>query len=140
MKTLIVLFIAILAQMLGNVYLTKGMKEIETGHINWLSLAEIFHLGVEVFTSPFIWLGIAGLLVFFLLYLAALSWSDLSFVLPVTAFGYPVSALLAWAMLGERISLVRALGTLVICAGVVVVSRTEQRTVVATMETNVSEG
>lgn len=126
MKTLIVLFIAILAQTLGDVYLTKGMKEI--GEIKSLSPLALFQVGVQVFTNPFVWLGIAGLLTFFLLYLVALSWSDLSFVLPVTAFGYALNALMAWYLLGERISIVRGFGTLVICIGVAVVSRTEQRT------------
>ena len=126
MKTLIVLFIAILAQTLGDVYITKGMKAI--GEVNTLDLVALFHLGVQVFTSPMIWFGIAGLLTFFLLYLVALSWSDLSFVLPVTAFGYALNAVMAWYLLGERISLVRGLGTIVICVGVAVVSRTEQRT------------
>src|SRR3989454_488071 len=126
MKTLIVLFIAILAQTLGDVYLTKGMKEI--GEIASLSPFALFQVGVQVFSSPLVWLGIAGLLTFFLLYLVALSWSDLSFVLPVTAFGYALNAFMAWYLLGERISVVRGLGTIVICIGVAVVSRTEQRT------------
>jgi len=126
MKTLVVLFIAILAQTLGDIYLTKGMKAI--GEVNTLAPAELLHLGWQVFTSPLVWLGIAGLLTFFLLYLAALSWADLSFVLPVTAFGYALNALMAWYLLGERVLAVRWVGTLVICVGVAVVSRTEQRT------------
>ena len=126
MKILIVLFIAILAQTLGDVYLTKGMKEI--GEIASLSPLALFHIGVQVFSSPLVWMGIAGLLTFFLLYLAALSWSDLSFVLPVTAFGYALNALMAWYLLGERVSIVRGFGTIVIGIGVAVVSRTEQRT------------
>ncbi len=138
MKTLIVLFIAILAQTLGDVSLTKGMKEI--GEIHSLSPLALFQVGVQVFSSPLVWLGIAGLLTFFLLYLVALSWSDLSFVLPVTAFGYALNALMAWSLLGERISLVRGLGTLVICIGVAVVSRTEQRTTgVDAAQTGVSQ-
>jgi transporter family protein len=126
MKTLVVLFIAICAQVLGDVCLTKGMKTI--GEVNTLDPVELFHLGVQVFTSPYIWLGIAILTVFYLLYLAALSWADLSFVLPVTAFGYVLNALLSWLLLGEHIAYTRWLGTLIIGVGVAVVSRTEQKT------------
>ena len=126
MKTLIVLFFAILAQTLGDVCLTKGMKSV--GEINTLSPAELLAIGVQVFTTPLIWLGIGVLLVFFLLYLAALSWADLSYVLPVTAFGYLLNGVMAKYLLGEQISLTRWLGTAVICVGVAVVSRTEQRT------------
>jgi drug/metabolite transporter (DMT)-like permease len=126
MKTLIVLFIAICAQTLGDVCLTKGMKSI--GEVNTLDPAELLTIGAQVFTTPYIWLGIFILSIFFGLYLIALSWADLSFVLPVTAFGYVLNALMSWQLLGERVSAVRWLGTLVICVGVAVVSRTEQRT------------
>jgi drug/metabolite transporter (DMT)-like permease len=126
MKTLIVLFIAICAQTLGDVCLTKGMKSI--GEVNTLDPAELLTIGAQVFTTPYIWLGIFILAIFFGLYLIALSWADLSFVLPVTAFGYVLNALMSWQLLGERVSAVRWLGTMVICVGVAVVSRTEQRT------------
>lgn len=126
MKTLLVLFIAICAQVLGDVCLTKGMKTI--GEVNTLDPVALLQIGVQVFTNPYVWLGIAILTVFYLLYLVALSWADLSFVLPVTAFGYVLNALLAWQLLGEHIALTRWLGTSIICVGVAVVSRTEQKT------------
>lgn len=126
MKTLIVLFIAICAQTLGDVLLTKGMKSI--GEVNSLDPVELFNIGLQVFTNPLIWLGILFLGVFFGLYLAALSWADLSFVLPVTSFGYAINAFMSWRLLGEQVSLARWIGTMVICVGVAAVSRTEQRT------------
>lgn len=126
MKTLIVLFIAICAQTLGDVCLTKGMKSV--GEVNTLNPAELFQIGVQVFTNPLIWLGIIILCVFFGLYLTALSWADLSFVLPVTAFGYVLNAFMSWRLLGEHVSPARWIGTAIICIGVAVVSRTEQRT------------
>ncbi len=126
MKTLAVLFVAICAQTLGDVCLTKGMKSI--GEVNTLAPTELFNIGVQVFTTPYVWLGILILSIFFGLYLVALSWADLSFVLPVTAFGYVMNAAMAWKLLGEHISPMRWLGTLVICFGVAVVAKTEQRT------------
>lgn len=126
MKTLLILFIAICAQVLGDVCLTKGMKTI--GEVNTLDPLELFHLGVQVFSNFYVWLGIALLLGFYLLYLVALSWADLSFVLPVTAFGYLFNALLARLILHEPVSLARWVGTFIICVGVAVVSSTEQKT------------
>lgn len=126
MKTLVVLFIAICAQVLGDVCLTKGMKSV--GEVNTLDPVALFQIGVQVFTNPFVWLGIATLTVFYLLYLVALSWADLSFVLPVTAFGYVLNAAMARWLLGEHVSVTRWLGTTIICAGVAIVSRTEQKT------------
>jgi len=126
MKTFIVLFIAICAQTLGDVCLTKGVKSI--GEVNTLDPAKLFNIGVQVFTNPLVWTGIAILTLFFGLYLIALSWADLSFVLPVTAFGYALNAFMSWRLLGEHVSFVRWAGTMIICLGVAVVSRTEQRT------------
>jgi bacterial/archaeal transporter family protein len=126
MKTLIVLFIAICAQTLGDVCLTKGMKSI--GEVNTLDPAALVRIGVQVFTTPYIWLGVFILAIFFGLYLIALSWADLTFVLPVTAFGYVLNALMSWRLLGEQVSVARWIGTMIICLGVAVVSRTEQRT------------
>ncbi len=126
MRTILVLFIAICAQTLGDVFLTKGMKSI--GEVDTLDPLELLRIGVQVFTTPYVWLGILILSIFFGLYLIALSWADLSFVLPVTAFGYVLNAFMSWQFLGERVSTARWLGTIIICIGVAVVSRTEQRT------------
>lgn len=126
MRTFLILFIAICAQSLGDVFLTRGMKSI--GEIDTLNAIELMQIGVKVFTTPYIWLGIVILGIFFGLYLIALSWADLSYVLPVTAFGYVLNAIMSWQLLGERISTARWLGTIIICAGVALVSGTEQRT------------
>src|SRR5262247_2000255 len=122
MKTIIVLFIAICSQTLGDVCLTRGMRSI--GEVNTLNPVELFDIGLQVFTNPFIWLGILLLGIFFGLYLAALSWADLSFVLPVTAFGYAMNAFMSWRLLGEHVSITRWVGTIIICVGVATVSHT----------------
>ena len=126
MKTFIVLFVAICVQTLGDVFLTKGMKSV--GEVNTLDPVELFNIGLQVFTNPLIWLGILLLCVFFGLYLAALSWADLSFVLPVTSFSYAMNAFMSWREIGEHVSPARWAGTMIICIGVAVVSRTEQKT------------
>jgi len=129
MKTFIVLFIAICAQTLGDVSLTKGMKSI--GEVSTLNPVELFNIGQQVFTNPLIWLGVLLLGLFFGLYLAALSWADLSFVLPVTSFGYAMNAFMAWRFIGEHVSITRWIGTIIICVGVATVSAgAEQRTTI----------
>jgi drug/metabolite transporter (DMT)-like permease len=112
---------------LGNVLLSKGMKEI--GEITSYSPSTLLSTFVKTFSSPTIWLGIASLLVFFVCYLLLLSWADFSFVQPVTAIGYAVVAVLSYFLLGEIISPTRWIGVLLICAGVALVSGTEPRTV-----------
>ena len=73
-----------------------------------ITLAHPGSLIAAVFT-PWIALGIALLIGFFASYLTALSWADLTFVLPATAFGNVIIALLSRFWLHES-DLARALG------------------------------
>jgi drug/metabolite transporter (DMT)-like permease len=82
-----------------------------------ITLAHPASLIAAVFT-PWIALGIALLIGFFASYLTALSWADLTFVLPATAFGYVIIALLARFWLQESISLERWAGVVLITLGV----------------------
>ena len=70
-----------------------------------------------VFT-PWIAAGIALLIGFFASYLTALSWADLTFVLPATAFGNVIVAFLARFWLHEPISVQRWVGIVLITLGV----------------------
>jgi drug/metabolite transporter (DMT)-like permease len=61
--------------------------------------------------------GIILLIGFFASYTTALSWADLTFVMPATAFGYVVIALLSRFWLHEHLSLSRWAGILlIVCA------------------------
>jgi len=68
--------------------------------------------------NPFVAVGILCLLVFFGSYLAALSFADLTFVLPATSLGYVVVALLSKFLLRENVTTSRWLGIALISAGV----------------------
>src|SRR5579872_5961 len=78
------------------------------------------HLGatVSAIAQPLVLLGIFLLIGFFSAYLTALSWADLTYVLPATAVGYIVIALLSRFILHEEISAYRWFGILLITAGV----------------------
>jgi drug/metabolite transporter (DMT)-like permease len=82
-----------------------------------VSLAHPLALISAVFT-PWIAAGIALLIGFFASYLTALSWADLTFVLPATAFGNVIVALLSRFWLHEAISLERWAGIVLITVGV----------------------
>jgi drug/metabolite transporter (DMT)-like permease len=82
-----------------------------------ISLAHPVTLIAAVFT-PWIAAGIALLICFFASYLTALSWADLTFVLPATAFGNVIVALLSRFWLHEPISFERWAGIVLITVGV----------------------
>src|SRR5450631_1906780 len=97
---------------LGDTCLSRGMTYLPA-----ISLAHPASLIAAVFT-PWIAVGIALLIGFFASYLTALSWADLTYVLPATAFGNVIVALLSRFWLHEPISLQRWLGIVLITVGV----------------------
>jgi len=97
---------------LGDSCLSRGMTSIQA-----ISLSHPATLIAAVFT-PWVALGIALLIGFFASYLTALSWADLTFVLPATAFGNVIVALLARFWLQDAISLERWAGIALITLGV----------------------
>jgi hypothetical protein len=86
---------------LGDTCLSRGMTSLPP-----ISLEHPLSLIGVVFT-PWIAAGIALLIGFFASYLTALSWADLTYVLPATAFGNVIVALLSKYWLHEPISLER---------------------------------
>jgi len=125
-KTYTLLASMVLFSSIGNVLLSKGMKQV--GEIVDYSASGLSIVFLRTFTSGTIWLGVVSLLVFFVSYLLLLSWADFSFVQPVSSIGYAVVAVLSYFLLGEIISPMRWLGVLFICAGVALVSGSEPRT------------
>ena len=69
-------------------------------------------------TNPWVALGILLLLGFFASYMTALSWADLTYVLPASSLGYVLLALLAKFVLHEQVSLTRWLGIALVSSGV----------------------
>jgi drug/metabolite transporter (DMT)-like permease len=102
---------------LGDSCLSRGMTTLPA-----ISLAHPGTLIAAVFT-PWIALGIALLIGFFASYLTALSWADLTFVLPATAFGNMIVEVLARFWLHEAISWQRWLGVVLITVGVGLVAQ-----------------
>ena len=122
MKTPLVLSVAVVANSAGSVCLSRGMKTfpaLDATGIDWLLQAAAL-----VLSNPWIIVGILLLMTFLAAYMAALSWADLSFVLPATAPGYILTAILSRLFLQEQISPQRWAGTILIVAGTWLVART----------------
>jgi drug/metabolite transporter (DMT)-like permease len=117
-----VLALVAISAPLGDTCLSRGMKPLPA-----INLAHPAELITAVFT-PWIAAGIALLIGFFASYLTALSWADLTYVLPATAFGNVIVALLSRFWLHEPISPTRWAGILLITVGVGFVAHGPSRT------------
>ncbi len=96
----------------GDTALSHGMKQ--TGNI---SIHHLQSVVLAVF-NPWVAVGILLLFAFFAAYMNALSWADLTYVLPATSIGYVLLALVAKFALHENVSPVRWVGIALISGGV----------------------
>lgn len=118
--SVVAVFIALKA--VGNLSLAWGMKHFpQTMSANPLPY-------LRAMLNPFVAGGIAALILALLTRMALFSLADLSFVLPVTAVGYFLAAVLGKTLLHESVSAERWLGTVLIVAGAALVGSGAHRT------------
>jgi drug/metabolite transporter (DMT)-like permease len=109
----------------GDVCLGRGMRDFgAVTSANWRLL-------LTVLWNPWVVTGICLLILFFCSYLTALSWADLTYVLPATALSYLLMALLARAFLHENVTPGHWLGIGLITLGVGFVATGPSLTVAA---------
>jgi len=119
------LLVLVLASTIGDGVLSRGMKQIgEISPSRWHEL-------LFAVTNPWVTLGILLLMVYFGSYLSALSWADLSYIMPATAFGNVLTALFAKYVLHEHIPFTRWMGITLITFGVGFVAKGPSLTVKA---------
>lgn len=114
-KYLILLAVAVFAAC-GDVCLARGMRDfgaVTAANWRWLltALANAWVIG-----------GIVLLILFFCTYLTALSWADLTYVLPATALSYILMAALGKIFLHENVTRAHWLGIALVTIGVGVVA------------------
>ncbi len=110
-KYLVLAGVAIFAAT-GDAMLSQGMKQ--TGRISPHHLSTL----IAALLNPTVAIGIVLLVGFFATYMNALSWADLTYVLPASSLGYVLLALIAKFVLHEHVSLSRWLGIALISGGV----------------------
>jgi len=96
----------------GDSLLSYGMKQV--GNISLHNIHSLFF----AMTNTWVALGIVLLLGFFTSYMTALSWADLTYVLPASSLGYVLLAVIAKFLLHEQVSLTRWAGIALVSAGV----------------------
>jgi bacterial/archaeal transporter family protein len=117
----LVLILMVLTQVFGDLWLSQGMKSF--GAVGSLTPASIINLIAYLLTSPSIVLGVLTLILSLGFYLVAISRFELSYVLPIHSSGYVFNAFFAWILLGEHISSLRWVATIMVAVGVYLINR-----------------
>ncbi len=120
--TLAILYIlvSVVAGAVGQVLLKKGMGSM--GPLT-LSVDQLGNVLWRIGTNPYV---IIGLLIYVggtVFWLTALSRVDLSYAYPFASLSYVVMLIASWQLFNENITSLRVLGTLVVCLGVFIISR-----------------
>ncbi|MBC7189068.1 EamA family transporter [Candidatus Aerophobetes bacterium] len=118
MKPEVLVIISVLLGVAGQILLKKGMSLI--GPLD-VGLSSFIPTLILIFREPFVLSGIFSYAISTIFWLFALSKVQLSYAYPMISIGYILVLLFSWLFLGEKISLVRVFGVLLICMGVFMV-------------------
>lgn len=122
LKNRVFIALVVLSNSIGNLLLGFAMERMPD-FSKTAFLAYIFAAG----TNVWLLLGMVLMIVYMIAQLSMYSWADLSYVLPVTASTYIVSALLSKFFLHETVSAIRWFGIVLISFGVIFVAETPIR-------------
>ena len=120
MSILSIILVAVVLAVVGQLLVKHGINLVQD-HCFSGGLVRGF---LRIFLSPWVIVGTGAYAVSVLFWVYALTRVDLSFAYPFLNLSYVLIILSAWLLLGEQVSPIRWLGVAVICAGVILVSRT----------------
>ena len=104
----------------AQLLLKAGVERVGVIGLGWNSIVSS---GLRLALEPYILGGLLCYVVSVVVWILALSRVDVSIAYPMLSIGYVVTALAAWALLGESLSMVRIAGIVVIILGVFLVAR-----------------
>jgi len=113
-KTRLFAALVILTNSVGNLFIFLGMRK--AADVTGSPLAFLYAI-----FQPQVSIGILLLITWLLSRMLMMGWADLTYVLPVTAFGYVISALLGQLFLNEVITPRHWAGIVLIVIGTVLV-------------------
>jgi drug/metabolite transporter (DMT)-like permease len=109
-----------LAAAVGQVLLRIGMQQV--GELASFAPAALWRFAIATVLNPWIIGGTALNAAFYAAFLASLSWSGITVVLPLSAVEYAFAAALAIAVLGEVVTPLHWAGIAFVTAGVALIS------------------
>jgi drug/metabolite transporter (DMT)-like permease len=121
MKNLLLVVFAILFNVTGQLLLKTGMNQVGQIALSGAGLLQGF---LRVAGTPLVLCGLAMYVASAAVWIVLLSRVNLSWAYPLVSVSPAITALFASLFLGEKFSVTRMIGTLIICAGVAVVART----------------
>ncbi len=117
-RATVVIIAAIIVAAVGNLCLSEGMKAV--GSLEAYDPASLWAFFTGAILNPWVVGGILLQFTNYLMWLAVLSWSDVSWATPINAIEYVLVGLAAAFFLGEKVGPTRWLGIALIVFGVTI--------------------
>jgi drug/metabolite transporter (DMT)-like permease len=117
---IVYILISVLAGAVGQILLKKGMGSM--GPLT-LTLNQLGNVLWRIGTNPYVIVGLAIYVSGTVFWLTALSRVDLSYAYPFASLSYIVMLAASWLLFKEHITPLRLMGSLVVCLGVFLISR-----------------
>lgn len=121
LRSMIFVLISVAFGVMGQIALKTGMTAV--GHIGGAQLNAIVPTIVRVITTPLVLVGLGCYGLGAAAWLIVLSRVDLSVAYPFLALNFVLITIASRFILGESVPGLRWVGVLVICLGVIIVSR-----------------
>ena len=114
------ILLGVLLNAAAQLCLKQGMRQV--GHFAF-SLSNLGPIGFKVALNPFVFAGLTCYVVSVVVWLLALSRVEVSYAYPLLSVGYIVTAFAGQLFFDEALGPMRWAGILVICLGVILVTR-----------------
>ena len=115
---LLLILTSVLMNSGGQLLMRKGMLALGTLENNTLT-----HIASMMLTSFWLWTAMICYALSVIIWMIVLSRVEVSYAFPLGSIGYVIVALAGYFFLGEQVTTMRFVGILVICLGVLIVSR-----------------
>jgi multidrug transporter EmrE-like cation transporter len=120
-RVVIAISIAAGTAAVGQIFFRRGMQQV--GSLEAYALMHLLSYFWTALCNPYVIGGTVLSGVSYFSFLAALSWADVTVVLPMAAIEYCFVAFLAVAILKERVPPTRWLGITLVIIGVILIAR-----------------
>lgn len=118
MNNILMILGSVLLNAIAQLLIRKGMLVI--GTVGVTNFAQNI---IPMLLNPWLWGAMLSYAVSILLWMSVLSKVEVSFAYPFLSIGYIFAAVVGYMAFNEHLSMTRILGILVICIGVILISR-----------------
>ena len=114
----IIIVISVLLNCAAQIFMRQGMLKL--GEVN---ISHLFSHLLPMLANLWLWLAFLCYAASILLWMVILSRVEVSYAYPLLSIGYIVAAIAGYFLFQEHLSALRICGILVICLGVIMITR-----------------